>query len=81
MKLALNIGLQQAADEFGISYTLTPAMSPDSLIVPANDIKGKLMKYLEIANSGDIIEPLYSAELSAWLIFEVVEKQSKEYLP
>ena len=39
------------------------------------------MKYLEIANSGDIIEPLYSAELSAWLIFEVVEKQSKEYLP
>ena len=79
MKLALNIGLQQAAEEFGISYTLTPAFSPDSLIVPANDIKGKLIKYLKIANSGDIIEPLYSAELSAWLIFEVVEKQDKAY--
>ena len=81
MKLALNIGLQQAAKEFDLPYILTNAMSPDSLIVPANDLKGKLFKYLDSASSGDIMEPIYSAELSAWLIFEVVEKQDKNYLP
>jgi len=81
MKLALNIGLQQAAKEFDLPYILTNAMSPDSLIVPANDLKGKLFKYLDSASSGDIMEPIYSAKLSAWLIFEVVEKQDKNYLP
>jgi len=80
MKLALNIGLEQAAKEFDLSYILTNAMSPDSLIVPANDIRGKLLKYLDSASSGDIMEPIYSAELSAWLILEVVEKQDKQYL-
>ena len=79
LKLALDIGLQQAANEFDIEYTLTPAMSPDSLMVPANDLKGKLIKSLKYAQTGDILGPLYSAEQSGWFIFEVAEKQAKDY--
>lgn len=79
MKLALNLGLEKAAEEFDLNYTLTPPMKPDSLLIPASDIKGKLLKYLKSAKPGDIIEPLFSAELSDWIIFEVVEKQTENY--
>jgi hypothetical protein len=79
VKLALDIGLEQAANEFDIEYIVTPAMSPDSLIVPANDLKGKLIKSLKYAQARDILGPLYSAEQSGWYIFEVVEKQTQDY--
>lgn len=79
MDLALSIGLREAADEFGYGYNETEKLNPDSLSFVATDIQGQLMKKLKSAAPGTIFEPIYSAELSSWLLIEVLENQSKQY--
>jgi|GEM_PF-6126218 len=80
MNLALNIGLQEACNEFDFKFSQSERMHPDSLILPANDIKGQLVKRLKVAKAASIIEPLYSAELSAFVVVEVLENQDKEFI-
>jgi len=80
MNLALNVGLESAADEFNLElYRISP-QNPDSLALPASDL-AKTIRKLKTAPTGSILEPVYSAELSAWVIFEVAENQTRDYLP
>jgi len=81
MNLALSIGLGKACDEFDFRYSLSEPMHPDSLLLPANDIRGQLVKRLKVAEAASIIEPLYSAELSAFVVVEVMKNQNKEFSP
>lgn len=80
MNLALNIGLEEACDEFDFKFSQSERMHPDSLKLPASDIKGQLLKRLKVAKAASIIEPLYSAELSAFVVVEVLENQDKEFI-
>lgn len=79
MNLALNIGLAEASNEFDLKLTEFSPQHPDSLKMPANDL-GKTAKKLRSAPNGAILEPVFSSELSAWLVFEVLENQDREYL-
>ncbi len=80
MNLALNVGLSEAADEFALTAINLEPQHPDSLKMPAADL-GKTSKKLRNAPSGAILEPVYSAELSAWVVFEVQENQNRDYIP
>jgi hypothetical protein len=65
MKAALNIGLQQAAKEFDLPYILTNAMSPDSLFVPANDLRVKLLNIWIVQVAEINMEPNIFSRASA----------------
>ncbi|MDY0151043.1 MAG: peptidylprolyl isomerase [Candidatus Cloacimonas sp.] len=79
MDLAMSIGLKNAAEEFGVSYLETQRLDPDSLAFEVRDVVGMLNKKLKAATAGSIFEPMYSADLAAWLVIEVIENQTKLY--
>ena len=78
MNLALSIGLSEAANEFDLGYTESESLSPDSLNFYAPELKNQLLKKLRSAPTGTILEPQYSTTLSAWIVIEVLENQTKE---
>jgi hypothetical protein len=77
--LSLSLGLKKAADEFNLKYIETERMTQDSLTFIATDMLGALKKKLKTAPAGYVFEPLFSSELSAWLLIAVVENQTKDY--
>ncbi len=81
MNLALSIGLSEAANEFDLAYTESEAIKPDSLNFNAPELKKQLLKKLRSAPAGTILEPQYSTTLSAWIVIEVLENQTKEVQP
>ena len=81
MNLALQIGLEQAAHEFDLSYHLGASTPLDSLDLPVGDMKGSVLKKLRSAAPGSIFEPIFSQQAVAWLVMEVVDNQINEYKP
>lgn len=73
--LASSIGLESAADEFDLAYSTTGVQYADSLGINAKDIRSAVIGWLSKAQKGAISAPIYSNELSAWLVFEVVDIQ------
>jgi len=78
LTLAKSIGLKQAAGEFDYPHYEVEITNPDSINLPA-DVIGSLKKKLYGVSAGNLLEPLYSSEQAAWLVFEVTESQLKDY--
>jgi hypothetical protein len=78
MNLALSIGLNEAAAEFDLNCTVSEALKPDSLNFSAPELKKQILKKLRTAPTGAILEPLYSTTLSAWIVIEVLDNQTRE---
>jgi sulfur relay (sulfurtransferase) DsrC/TusE family protein len=79
--LAKNIGLADAANEFDLAYTLSDTLYGDSLGFIASDIKPTLLAWLAKADKGALSKPLYSSDLSAWIIVEAAEIQRQTAKP
>ena len=79
--LAKSIGLADAANEFDLAYTLSDTLFADSLGFIASDIKPTLLAWLAKADKGALSNPLYSSDLSAWIIVEAAEIQRQTAKP
>lgn len=75
--LAISIGLSEAANEFDLKLFSLPVQNPDSLDIFRSDLSKHLDKIRQ-SPSGTVWEPLYSAEKSAWFVFEVASNQQRK---
>lgn len=80
-KLAQSIGLSAASEEFELPYTQLNNLPLDSLSVTAPDIKKALLDQIAKAKKGDVIEPIFSTYLSAWVIVQILDSQTKTVKP
>lgn len=80
-KLAQSIGLSAASSEFDLPCTQRDELPIDSLSLDAPDVKKTILSMLSKAKSGEVLEPIYSAALSAWIVIQVTENQTKSAKP
>lgn len=79
--LALQLGLETAAQEMNIKYRQTGKISKDSLWLPDPNIDKYVIDRSFTQKTGSLLEPVYSNLMQSWLIFEVLENQPFRHQP
>ncbi len=79
MELGISYGLREAAYEIDASFHTTSIMHQDSLWINDLEVVNQIGSRLVRARPGSILEPVYSHKLSAWVVVQVVQNQTRQY--
>jgi hypothetical protein len=76
--LALQLGLELAAEEMNFQIQKTGIVTADSVWLPDGDVRAYLSDRAYTQKQGSILEPVYSNAMQAWILIEVAEVQPLE---
>ncbi len=79
--LALQLGLETAAQEMDLKYKLSGIVDKDSLWLKDGDISAVLTDRAYTQKPGSILEPVYSESMRAWILASVIDVQPYQYQP
>jgi hypothetical protein len=79
--LALQLGLETAAQEMDYKYKLSGIVAKDSLWLRDGDISAYLIDRAYTQKAGAILEPVYSEVMRAWIVAYIIDVQPYQYKP
>ncbi len=79
--LALELGLDKAASEMDYICNASGEIDKDSVWLTDKLLSGYIFDRILTQRKGALLEPIYSNQLQAWLVCEVLELQPFEYQP
>jgi len=79
--LALQIGLETAAQEMDYKCKLSGVVAKDSLWLRDGDAAAYLIDRAYAQKAGAILEPVYSEVMHAWIVATIIDVQPYQYKP
>ncbi|MFO7659818.1 MAG: SurA N-terminal domain-containing protein [Candidatus Cloacimonadaceae bacterium] len=79
--LALQLDLDTAAGEMNFSYKRSVTVTKDSLWLADQNLSAYILDRAFTQKPGALLEPVYSEDMQAWIMTEVIEVQPFKYKP
>lgn len=76
--LALQLGLETAADEMDLPYRTSGIVNADSVWMKDKDLCAYLIDRAYTQTQGAVLEPVYSKQLQIWVVAQVLQVQPHE---